>query len=889
HRFPDHHPHLPWEAFLSRCDLAMPQVYWVKGDPARDLQASWEEYQRRWPHLPYVPIGAAYGEGDWSASPDEITRFLQKARALNLPAVSFWSWQNARNDPDNPFWSGTQLWEAIAAFRWPIEVTPTPVRERPVWVVAPLGLKFRSQPSTDDAYWLDRIVFTPGTQLTALGDPTPPDARTYRWQRVRAPDGREGWVAYGIGDEVYLSDQAPEAREERERPVWVVAPLGLKFRSQPSTHDAFWIDQTVFLPGTQLTALGDPTPADARTYRWQRVRAPDGREGWVAYSIGREVYLSDRPPEAPPVERPKPERTVWVTAPLGLKFRRQPIVSNRYWIDEIVFLPGTKLTALGTPTPKDAQGYRWQRVRAPDGREGWVAYSWGDEVYLSDRRPRTRARVRPPEGPERTVWVTATAGLKLRRQPSTDDTFWIRQIVLPPGTRLTAIGDPTSPDSLGYRWQYVRTAEGRKGWVAYSFGDEVYLSSQPPAPSVIREPAERTETVWSTVWLNLRAAPSTVGRRLWTVADGIPLTVLEDPEKAAAKVGVEGEWLRVRTPSLKEGYVAAWLVQADRPPDTRQPVRQVPPGESPYLFGIHDPYDRGLFAGSGKTGWVLFTEAVGANPRGAGGNRTQYYDWSRAGFGVIARLNFGYESSGTIPDPPLYDAFAATCARWVERSMDPNDPRHGCHIWIIGNEMNNPREWPGNQNGVGGREITPQNYARCFNRVYAAIKAVQPNAIVCPGAVDPYYGPGSDCGRWFREMLAYIVALDGIALHAYTHGTDPDLITSRETFQGAPLSWQYYHFYAYRTFMEMIPGRWRHVPVFITETDQVQPWADVNSGWVRRAYAEVHRWNQTPHHQQIRALLLYRWSRLDRWWIEGKRGVIEDFKAALRRDYRWRR
>ncbi len=54
-------------------------------------------------------------------------------------------------------------------------------------------------------------------------------------------------------------------------------------------------------------------------------------------------------------------------------------------------------------------------------------------------------------------------------------------------------------------------------------------------------------------------------------------------------------------------------------------------------------------------------------------------------------------------------------------------------IWVIGNEMNNPREWPGS-GGDPSKNITPENYAACFNKVRAAIKSVQPNAIVVPRA-----------------------------------------------------------------------------------------------------------------------------------------------------------
>src|SRR5690606_1453785 len=55
-----------------------------------------------------------------------------------------------------------------------------------------------------------------------------------------------------------------------------------------------------------------------------------------------------------------------------------------------------------------------------------------------------------------------------------------------------------------------------------------------------------------------------------------------------------------------------------------------------------------------------------------------------------------------------------------------------------------------------------------------------------------------------------------------------------------------------------------------------------------QAYAEIDAWNQQPNNQQIRALALYRWPKLDRWHISGKTGVMEDFREALSQGYRWR-
>ncbi len=87
--------------------------------------------------------------------------------------------------------------------------------------------------------------------------------------------------------------------------------------------------------------------------------------------------------------------------------------------------------------------------------------------------------------------------------------------------------------------------------------------------------------------------------------------------------------------------------------------------------------------------------------------------------------------------------------------------------------------------------------------------------------------------------------------------------------------------------MDAIPDDMRHLPVYITETDQGdEPWRDDNSGWVKAAYGEIDDWNQN-NSQKIRSLILYRWPNIDRWYIEGKSGVIEDFQEALAFGYKW--
>src|SRR5688500_17566322 len=62
--------------------------------------------------------------------------------------------------------------------------------------------------------------------------------------------------------------------------------------------------------------------------------------------------------------------------------------------------------------------------------------------------------------------------------------------------------------------------------------------------------------------LRLRAQATTASDTLVFEAPGTVLTVLETEAIARPKIGVNGQWIRVRDASSREGYVAAWYVEA---------------------------------------------------------------------------------------------------------------------------------------------------------------------------------------------------------------------------------------------------------------------------------------------------------------------------------------
>lgn len=113
YRFPTYHPQIPWSEFLNGCTYNMPQVYWMKATNAADqLVRCVKEFQNISPSRPIIPTGAAFSEKGWQPTAAEVLDFLKTAKSLNLQAVNFWEWYDAR--------AGVMpnVWEVIRDFPW---------------------------------------------------------------------------------------------------------------------------------------------------------------------------------------------------------------------------------------------------------------------------------------------------------------------------------------------------------------------------------------------------------------------------------------------------------------------------------------------------------------------------------------------------------------------------------------------------------------------------------------------------------------------------------------------------------------------------------------------------------------------------------------------------
>jgi uncharacterized protein YgiM (DUF1202 family) len=129
---------------------------------------------------------------------------------------------------------------------------------------------------------------------------------------------------------------------------------------------------------------------------------------------------------------------------------------------------------------------------------------------------------------------------------------------------LTVHDDPERAEALVGRygeWLYVETSGKQRGWVA-----AWYVEPQAPsfeiAPTPVAAPSAPL-IVHTTEALNVRNGPSPDTSRIAIALPDEPLTVLDDPLDARSILGEFGEWLQVRIPDGREGYVAAWYVQTD--------------------------------------------------------------------------------------------------------------------------------------------------------------------------------------------------------------------------------------------------------------------------------------------------------------------------------------
>jgi hypothetical protein len=208
----------------------------------------------------------------------------------------------------------------------------------------------------------------------------------------------------------------------------------------------------------------------------------------------------------------------------------------------------------------------------------------------------------PPEPPRMTriplpadlFWLYVTEDdLALRAEPSTSGYLWKRLMM---GTELISL-EPRSAvkAKLGVpgQWINVQDPNGDQGYVAaWYISDTKGQPSTPSTPAAVTVSSSNPAAMTSAPAVRLPAgalafmpteelsfrtqpviAPETLIRRIPPTET---LVSIEPANQAIPKVGVDGQWLRVRDVSNRVGYVAAWYIRYAGGSTAQQTTAAVP-------------------------------------------------------------------------------------------------------------------------------------------------------------------------------------------------------------------------------------------------------------------------------------------------------------------------
>lgn len=251
-----------------------------------------------------------------------------------------------------------------------------------------------------------------------------------------------------------------------------------------------------------------------------------------------------------------------------------------------------------------------------------------------------------------------------------------------------------------------------------------------------------------------------------------------------------------------------------------EPKPQPPTPTKDVIIGMHD-FSGGMWMSDNSIrGYCLIHHTLQQNPL-----NLDYRYLQEKGIVPIVRLAYGYANgTGTLPRPDGRYRFVDAVIRTINNAQ-------GVEFWHVGNEPNNRQEFPG-FNSNDEYPLTPEYVTEIYNEIYNSVSAK-----LGPPPLDPYFGPGSNNKDWWLYILDNIDGAEAIFLHAKTQTNNPQEVWSRAKFSHDPLKWQYLNMRVVETYYDMLPNKYRDLPIIITELNPQTKngelgWKPENSRWI---------------------------------------------------------
>ncbi len=349
--------------------------------------------------------------------------------------------------------------------------------------------------------------------------------------------------------------------------------------------------------------------------------------------------------------------------------------------------------------------------------------------------------------------------------------------------------------------------------------------------------------------LRVRSLPSTDGVILGQVNPWDMLETVEIQGRALAKIGVQDEWIRIKLADGREGFAAAWFLEATRKGGEGWLADVNPVGVN--LDAFH-PLGTPNANQLGQIGWVRMGYNVSALT-GSEDIQAAYNRYAplaeryvRAGYKVIFTTSHQTYGEGkneffpwnTMNDSKwaqLIDRFAEMMGRiarqWAGKGL--------VQCWQVWNEQDSI---PGSPAAVG---MSAAVYGRMLTQVVRAIRANDRNILVITGGHTGGPGRGSQFARDSIAATPADARPDGIACHPYGRGPQP----------GHPYSFFGHIDDEVQAYFSILPNK----PLWITEWGVLERPQD-NLADVANYATSFIRYLKNRYQDRIAAMVWYAWA-----------------------------